>query len=426
MSKMLFTLIIIPFFLCCAGEKKTAIVEADEVKDINNRIINIDDAFNDIREIRLSDIADSVVFLPIETHPKCLISSLNLFSFSSSYIYYFGGHFDWNGKYCGTIVKQGQGRYEEFEGGTVLYKDNHFYSKGSKLIEYDNKGVPTGKIMYLYDSRKKSDGDNFRSSVEFFIAGKNFAIYSYPNRIYFLNTNFEAIGSRLVAGIDTQKTNIDNLGKNFVTYYKDKTIFYNFMNDTIFYVTDNELEPQWIINFTGDKRLSTETLLMNFNIFRDEEMKILNSGSSNFDNTQRVLLFDKKHIVSGAFETDNYIMLPMQELTPLARARHKENKAPYIVLFDKSTHKTFRVKGDGFVDDLTGLAGMLGKNYFFPSTGLFDEKMIHSVWPYEILDFINECQKEGRTVNPHLLEFSKTIKDDDNPILILVHLKRKK
>ena len=95
------------------------------------------------------------------------------------------------------------------------------------------------------------------------------------------------------------------------------------------------------------------------------------------------------------------------------------------MIFDKSTNKTFRVKGDGFVDDLTGLAGMTGKNYFFPSTGIFDEKMILAVWPYEILDFIKECQKSGRTINPRLLEFSKTIEEDDNPILIFVHLKRK-
>ena len=128
--------------------------------------------------------------------------------------------------------------------------------------------------------------------------------------------------------------------------------------------------------------------------------------------------------MNGVFETDNYIMFPMQELTPLASARHKENKAPYIVIFDKSNYKTYRVKGDGFVDDLTGLAGMLGKNYFFPSTGIFDEKMINAVWPYEILDFIKECQDAGRTVNPRLLKFSKTIEPDDNPILIFVHLKR--
>jgi len=424
MNKMIYSLPLILLLSCCTGGKNTVNGEVVETSDKNSKVINIDDAFNDIREVRLSDIADSVSFLPLETNPNCLISTLNLFSFSPHYIYYYRGHFDWNGKYCGSIVKRGQGPYEEPVGGTVLFNDNHFYSKGSKFIEYDSKGTPTGKVVNLYDARNFSDNDKFRASIEFFVAGKNLAIYNYPTRIYFINTDFETIGSRLVA-TDTIKPNIDKIREYFITYYKDKTIFYNFMNDTIFYVTDDGLEPQWVVNFTGDQRLSSEALLMNQQIFRDEEIKIFRSGSSNFENTQRVSIFDKKHIVNGAFETNNYVIFQMQELTPLARARNKEDKAPYIVIFDKSTRKTFRIKGDGFVDDLTGLAGMTGKNYFFPSKGTFDEKMIHAVWPHEIFDFIEECQKSGRTINPRLLEFSKTIKEDDNPVIILVHLKRK-
>ena len=81
--------IITPLLFCCTGEKKAAIGAAEEVEDKNiSRVINIDDAFNDIREIRLSDIADSISFLPIETHPNCLISTLNFFSFSPHYIFF--------------------------------------------------------------------------------------------------------------------------------------------------------------------------------------------------------------------------------------------------------------------------------------------------------------------------------------------------
>ena len=68
---------------------------------------------------------------------------------------------------------------------------------------------------------------------------------------------------------------------------------------------------------------------------------------------------------------------------------------------------------------------MNGKHYFFPSKGIIDEKMIHAVWPFDILDFVKECGDAGRTVNPRLLEFSKTLDPEDNPVLILVHLKRK-
>ena len=424
MYKIIYSLIIMPFLLCCTGGKKAAMEANIEVAE-NSRVINMNDAFKDIREIRLSDIADSVSFLPLETTQSSLVRSVNLFRFSSSLIIYYSGVFDWTGNFRGNIVKRGQGPYEEPEGGNLLFHNNHFYSKGSKLIEYNNNGSPTGKVRSLYERRKFSNNDELRAGVEFFSAGKNLAIYDCPNRIYFINTDFEIIGSRLVVGPDTlvQNERRSYTGKNFVTYYKDKTIFYNFMNDTIFYVTENGLEPQWVVNFSGSQRLSTEALLMNNNTFWEEELKMLKSGMTNFENTKRVLLFDNKHIINGSFETDNYILFPVQQLTPLPDARKKENKAPFIVIFDKSNHQTFRVKGDGFVDDLTGLAGMNGKNYFFPSQGIFDEKMIHAVWPFEILDFVKECGDAGRTVNPRLLDFSKTLDPEDNPVLLLVHLK---
>jgi len=64
-------------------------------------------------------------------------------------------------------------------------------------------------------------------------------------------------------------------------------------------------------------------------------------------------------------------------------------------------------------------------NLFYPKNGIFEEKLISSIWPYELLDYIEECRKAGRDINPQLLALSIIIKDDDNPILILVHLKKK-
>jgi len=420
---MYYFLFILSFLFSCTSEKKSTKEEPSEIADKNNNIINIDDAFSDIREIRLSEIADSVSFLPLETTQNGLIPGYN-FRFSPFFIFHFDGHFDWTGKYIGSIVKRGQGPYEEVEGGSVLFHNNHYYSKGAKLIEYDNTGSPTGKVRRLYESRKFSENDKFRASVEFFSAGKNLAVYNYPNYVHFINTDFEIINSILVSGVDSSKADWNPTGKNYITYYKDKIVFYNFMNDTIFYIADDRLEPQWIVNFNGDQRLSNKALLTHTSVRMQDVLEVIKSGISP-DNTLNVKLFDKKHIAYGAFETERNIFFPMQELTPLSKQRGKEGKSPYIVIFDKSSHKTFRVKGDGFVDDLTGLNGMKGRNFFYPANYFYDEKMIHAVWPFEILDFVKESQDAGRAVNPRLLELSKTLDVDDNPILILVHLKRK-
>jgi hypothetical protein len=415
-----FSVILLSFFFGCTG-KKPASVEPEQ----KSNIINLDDAFENTREVRLSDIADSVSFLPLETKSNSLIRSLGC-EFSLPYIYKAPvGYFDWTGRYKGKVIKAGQGPYEEpGDGiyGKVLFVGNRIYSMASKLIEYDGTGAPTGKVRHLYAPREFSDNDAFRSGVEFFSTGKNLAIYGYPNLIYSIDTaNFETISSRLVAGTDTLKPNWNPLGKNFITYYKDKPVFYNFMNDTIFYVTDEGLEPKWVISFTGKQRLPAEAMLIdNDAVLRELREVIMTERSGvSLEDTKRVKLLDKKHIAYGAYETDSYIFFPMKELVPMAPARGKEQPAPYIVIFDKSTHETYRVKGDGFVDDLTGM------NIFYPKESIFDEKLISSIWPYELLDYIEECREAGRDVKPQLLALSKTVKDDDNPILILVHLKKK-
>ena len=400
----------------CTGKKPATIIVEEEQK---SNIINLDDAFEVIKEIRLSDIADSVSFLPLETKSNCLVRSF-AFSFTTSSIYNAPvGYFDWTGKYWGKIIRVGQGPYEEAGDGAygrVLFKDNHYYSKASKLIEYDSKGSPTGKVMNLYAEREFSDNDKFRNGVEFFVAGKNLAIFGYPDKMYFINPdNFETISTRIISMSDTVLPPIwiQPVGGNFITFYKDKTVFYNFMNDTIFYVTDDGLEPQWIVNFT-DKRLPSE-FVFRFGDLLADIGRIFRSGNS-LDNSELVRLSDNKHYVAGAFETEQYVFFRMNEMIQFHERRGKEPPVPYIALFDKNTGETVRVKGSGFVDDLMGM------DHFYPDK-IFDEKMISYIWPHELLDFIEESQKNGHTVNPKMLALSKTIDADDNPIIIFVHLK---
>jgi hypothetical protein len=381
-----------------------------------NNVISLDDAFKNSRDVHLSEIADSVTFLSLETTNHNLLRNPK-FIFSSHYIFAYSTIFDWTGKYRGTIGKKGNGPYEEPEGAVrILFKDNHFYSKGTKFIEYDMNGMPTGKVKRLYDGRKFNTNDILRAGIEFFVVGKYLAAYDYPATIYFFDDDFETVASRRVIGSDTVRPNWNYIGKNFITYYKDTTLFYNFINDTIFSVTEEGLEPRWIVNFDNEQRLSADVILRYPDMFIDMERTIL--GGNSLEKTEIVRFMDNKHIIGGAFETDRYIFFLMKEMIPLAVPRKKENPAPYVMLFDKVKKETVRVKGNGFIDDI------LEMNRFFPNSGVYDEKLIASIWPYEILDYIDECREEGRKINPRLFAFSKTIKPDDNPVLIFVHLKR--
>jgi hypothetical protein len=132
-----------------------------------------------------------------------------------------------------------------------------------------------------------------------------------------------------------------------------------------------------------------------------------------------VLKLANKHKVTACYETDRYILFQMSEMSTFSnRGMDEPPRYPYIIYYDKGTGKTTRVEGRGFEDDL------LGFDYFYPELGVFDEKMITFIWPYELFDYIKECQGKGREVNPKLLVLSKRVKVEDNPILILVHLKK--
>ena len=413
MRTLIHTVLFVLLFVSCTGRSSSKI----ESNDVGN-IIDLTAGFNNMQSIRLSEIADSVTFIPFETTSKSLMGmGQKNIRFSPQYIYYYADYFDWKGKYCGSIIKKGNGPFEEPESGMLLFKDNHFYSKGSKFIEYDITGKPTGKVRSLY-SAKEFEANNFlRYGAEFFAVGENFAVYDYPITIYFFNRNFETVSSRIVTKVDSLKPRYHRMGDSrFITYYKDKAFFYNFMNDTIFHVTDTGLEPQWVVSFNDLKRLPTQVIL-NYGELLVSILNTMRSGGS-MENTELIRLAENKHKVIAAYETESYVFFLMTEIIFSAKSRGKTPPEPYIICYDKKIRKTIRVKGKGFVDDL------LGMDFFYPQLGIFDEKMITYIWPYELLDYIEECKSRGHEVNPKLIALSKKIKQDDNPILILAHLKK--
>ena len=388
-----------------------------KVESNNDSIIDLSVIFNDknIRSVRLSEIADSISFLPFETSTKSLMGEFRTgLTFTHSFIFYNYHVYDWNGKYITSTVKSGQGPLEEPQplGARMAYNDNHFYSKASKFIEYDITGKPTGKRRHFSDPYAIG-------SMGFSAVGENFVIYNVSNMaILFFNKNFETISSRQIIQLDSTHSYAYSCEKT-VTSYKDTAILYNVINDTIFQITDTILEPRWIVSFNHPLRyppvLDAQTHRMGELAFQTAIR-----GGSNMDNSEFVILTDRKHRVIDAYETESYVFFPMTEAIPFAALRGIEPPKPYIVFYKKDTGLVTRVKGDGFIDDMLGLY----KDSFYPELGFYNEKMIKSIWPYKIFEHIEECNERGVAVNPQLLALSKKIKPDDNPVLILVHLKQ--
>ena len=401
-------------FLGCSGKTPTA-TNTEEVSNI----IDISSGLKNIQAIKLSEIADSVTFIPFETNQQSLHGQgqSTLIDFSPLYIFYWDKCYDWTGKYLCTIGKRGQGTFEEPMGiHYLVFSDNHFYTKGMKIIEYDITGKPTGKLTTF-----NSESNNFlqsNSSNVFSISGNNFINFHYPTDVYFINKNLEIESSRKVIDFFNEGDRSTSYLKNrkFITGYKDNSLFYNFINDTIFYIKNTDLEPKWIVNFDDPSRLSPE-IVLKFGKILHSSLTPYIQGQIAIENTDLVKLTDNKHFVSSVYETESFLFFQMKEIINLAEQRGKEPTEPYIVLFDKRTGNTMRIKGNGFVDDI------LGMDIFYPILGVYDEKLITYIWPFELLKYIDECREKGKEVSPQLLALSKKVDAEDNPILILAHLK---
>ena len=414
-SLLIFNISLFFLMLNCAEPGK----KSSENIEVGN-IIDLTAGFRNVRKVKLSEIADSITFIPFETTSESLQgdSQQTLIDFSKNYIFYYKMCYDWNGAYKGTIVKKGQGMFEEIEGGKLVYNNNHFYSKGRKLIEYDITGRPTGKIKRLYIEKEDWAKNHIGRSSLLSVVGDNFLFYDAPTTIYLVDRDFETVSTATVFQTDSSTSNFSNIGgSKFVSNYKDMVLFYNFINDTIFHVMDTGIEPRWIVSFEHPLRLPTQVMLDAFILIRNL-LNVARNGNP-IDNTDFVRRIDGKHKALSAYETESYVLFCMTKIIMYAELRNLPEPNPYIIMFDKTNGNTIRTEDKGFVDDL------LGMDYFYPLLGVFDEKMITYIWPYELLDYIDDCKAHGREVNPKLTDLSKTIDPEDNPILIVAHLKKK-
>ena len=109
-------------------------------------------------------------------------------------------------------------------------------------------------------------------------------------------------------------------------------------------------------------------------------------------------------------------MLFRSECMPFRELRKLPEAPPLTAIYNKRTGETFAVKQ--FVDDLGGM------KTFSPSWGACNEKLLATVWPYKLKEFIEEEQSAGRAVAPQILNLMQRVREDDNPVLIIAHLKK--
>ena len=100
--------LLLPFLICCSGTRESS----SQIEDNGlSNIIDLTAGYRNIQTVRLSEIADSVTFIPFETTRQSVQGQgQKHIILSPSYIFYYSMYYDWNGKYGGTIIKRDKAR----------------------------------------------------------------------------------------------------------------------------------------------------------------------------------------------------------------------------------------------------------------------------------------------------------------------------
>lgn len=392
--------------VCCFGiiscrNKEKA--DDQSIENAGSNIIELSEAISNLKPVKLSEIADSVSFVPFSN--ETLLG--NRFRIMTSDNYLFAGSkvFDWDGNYLFEIGRGGQGPGEEAYLHTIINVDTSFYSMADKLIAYNKAGKYAGKERLVIDIHPLDLGR----------AGSNIAICTLDT-LYFLSSDLEILSTKRVVPDWPEKSTMmsGNANLRFFTHNEDSVLFYNYMNDTIYRVLDNAIEARWVINLGEDK--------IPLNYLLGDEMKRLEVGGRYFTNNalsswEYLIDTDNKVRVFSIFESPNYVFVYWFRLFDFWQLRNLPPTQFQIAYFDKQKHRTTAVEGDGFIDDISSLGT------FYPLKGIHGNSMLASYWPYELAEKADSLKQIGLPVDEKLLEVLDRTTDDNNPILVMVHLK---
>lgn len=395
-----FTLLMILFLNGCIS-KPSEKAEKEEI----DPVIHLGIEASRMRTVKLSEIADTVIYMPLETGDALMNNNIK-FRLSSRYIYQPPLVFDWQGQYVCTIGKRGQGPGEEVYLEKIMDKQNAYYSMADKLIAYDTQGEYAGverniREMHAFDLAN---------------AGSNLVL-CLPDTLFFMTPDFNIVKERRVVDPWPEKTTImsGNRVLRYFTENKDSVLFYNYFNDTIFRVKETTLEPRWIVEL-GNEKVPLEYLL-------GSEIARLGKGAKYFEAGQLAsweYLKETDNKIRGfaAYETDNMVFVLWLRLIEFNKLRKLPDPILQIAYYNKGTGVTVAVDEQGFVDDLSSLGT------FYPVWGTHDNYMITSYWPYELRSQAEKIEQSGKEVDKNLKDLLSVVKDDDNPVLVMVRLKK--
>ncbi len=397
-----FFIVIGIFGLFSCNGRSSSEINVINTNDKSNSI-ELSDAIEEMRSVKLSEMVDSITYLPLSN--SHLLGDAKT-SLSKNYIFVGASAFDWKGNYIFEIGSRGQGAGEEIYLNSIIEADQSFYSMTDKMIVYDSDGKFTGRERNVLELHPLDMGRADTSGI----------VTCTLDSLYFWDKNFNFKQAIRVVPDWTEKSTMFSSNRllRFFFENRDSVLFYNYINDTIYRVLNDKIQPRWIIDLKKEK--------MPIKYLLGDELKRIETGSKyftngNFFDWEYLKETDNKIRVFSVYESEDYVFIYWFRMFDFWQLRQLPQTKFQIAYFDKRTKNTTVVEGEGFVDDISSLGT------FYPLLGIHDNCMVNTYWPYQLQERVDSLQRIGKPVDKKLQGLLENMSPEDNPIVVMAHLK---
>lgn len=384
------------FFIteCQFSGKQEAVQAPDNVYQVD-----IVSTIENKSEMYLSDIASEVSYIPLETNANNLIRNIQKVVFTDNFIFVSDVdglyQFTAKGKYLKRIGNKGRGpgEYLSILNFIVNERANIVLVMGEySTIEYDMEGN-------FVKNFKRVPGIQFE-----FIEQDRIVFYK-PNSINspvnLIITSLDLIPIRKFYNPSPKPSN-DFTRQHAPLYnFNGHIYFKEHWNDTLFCINDSVRVPHIIFN-------EKDVLL-------DKSFE-LKSNSSVPDLISQLDKIEDKLMTSNIFESDRFVLISYSQ------GMNSRVQKYVRILFDKKNNNTFRINKGEFTNDIDGGID------FFPKQIVDSRVLIQWLDVFNLkaytatVDFATSAPKYP-SKKKELEKLSSNLKDNDNPVLMLLKLK---
>ena len=379
--------------LSCTSGKQPILV-----KEGGCTVIPFESGVENVKPVKLSDIAEKVTFVPLETTDSSLIARqmLSQIRLANGCIYVPCSNglltFDEKtGKFLRRISRKGQGpgEYASIRGIEVFEESDNvhifsgekvmtFQSDGKFLAQYSKPGGWVASVMqdslclsFILNHTGQQKyrlliTDERADTLQCFPQYDRFVVPGGFNWIYHHNQ------------------------ERYLYTHKDEHVFRDYYCDTLFTVKPDKLVPRFRLEmgkYGLPKDLRLEPVMMSVE-------------------RNNALAKARKYLRPSVFEGGRFVLMPYTTWD----ISQPQNISFQYLLFDKRTGECLKIENDAIVND------MVGNLHFRPVARVADNVLM--AW-LEV-PYLQEQVEKGIQLPDGL----KRMKDDDNAVLMLVYLKK--